>query len=76
MPIIEIEMHLRDGLTLDWLKKRLAEGPDKVTYAEIASAMKCHPLTARNIINRLKGAGLIEVVSDYRPGGYTYRVKG
>lgn len=76
MPIIEIEMHLRDQITLDWLKQRLADGPDKLTYAELSTALKCHPNTARNIIARLRGAGHIEIVDNHRPGGYTYRLKG
>lgn len=78
MPIIEIEMHLRDGYTLEWLLERLKDGPDRITYVELASVLKCHPNTARNVINRLRGAGKIEVMQDSHPrrGGYTYKLKG
>lgn len=76
MPIIEIEMHLRDGYTLNWLKQRLENGPDTVTYFELADALNCHPNTARAVLKRLLGAGLIEVQQDGHPGrgGYTYRI--
>ena len=68
--ITRIDMHIRDERLFEWLKTRHNQ---RITAQEMADSFLCHPNTIYAMVNRLEGAGLIEVERSRR-GGHLYKV--
>lgn len=72
--IIQIDMHLRDQRVLEWIKENAGNEPLQIAADEVAEHFKCHPNTSRAILQRLVGAGHIEVAHQSFRGGKIYKV--
>ena len=73
--IVTIDMHIRDERIFEYMKERIAinNGAAQINAEEISKKFYCHPNTARNILARLRGAGLIFQQGTSR-GGFVYRI--
>lgn len=73
--IIEIDMHLRDGRVLDYIRSKAQAGCVRVSHEHIADQFLCSRKTALAIIKRLEQAGHIQCDrTTGKRGGYWYTV--
>lgn len=72
--IIQIDMHLRDQRVLEWIKQNAEDDLLRITADDVSTVFKCHPNTSRAIIQRLIGAGHIDVARPSFRGGRIYKV--
>lgn len=73
--IIQIDMHLRDQRVLEWIRQNAGDEPLQIAADEVSAQFLCHPNTSRAILQRLVGAGHIEVAHLSFRGGKIYKVK-
>lgn len=74
MDIRLIDMHHRDSLVLDFLRKNAIDNHIRISAETIADKIGCHPNTARAIIRRLERAGHLVVSERTYRNGFTYKI--